>query len=91
VDGRRLSIAPAEIAMTLDVDATVGAAMKGAPTLLGERTVPPVIRLDQARLEAVLRRNPGRGAVTLDLDPQSAAAAVRKAWLTAGTATIDLS
>jgi vancomycin resistance protein YoaR len=62
--GRSLTVAPADIAMTLDVDATVGRAMKGGPALSG-RTVPPVVRLDQGKLETLLRRRLPPGAVTL--------------------------
>ena len=80
LDGTRLSISPAEIAMTLDVDLTVGKAIRsGGPLLFSERTSPPVIRLDPAKLAARL----GYRA-----DPATAAAAVKKAWLTGATATI---
>ena len=50
LDGKALEIKPESIAMTLDVDATVGRAMKGGTRVFGGRTVDPVIRLDQAKL-----------------------------------------
>ena len=53
--GKPLEVAPKTIGMTLDVQATVRAAMKGSAKLFGERTVDPVIRLDQAKLEKALR------------------------------------
>jgi vancomycin resistance protein YoaR len=59
--GERFSIEAADIALRLDVDRSVGRAMRGSPTLSGERTVPPVIELDQARLAQTLRER---------LDPQ---------------------
>ena len=52
--GERLSIEAADIALRLDVARTVGRAMRGNPRLSGERTVPPVIELDEARLERLL-------------------------------------
>jgi vancomycin resistance protein YoaR len=56
LDGRSVTIDPADIAMTLDVDATVDRAAQGGMRLSGTWTVPPVIRLDEAKLDAVLRR-----------------------------------
>ena len=50
-----LEVKPKTIGMTLDVEATVRAAMRGSAKLFGERTVDPVIRLDPAKLEKVLR------------------------------------
>ncbi len=74
LDGRPISISPAAIGLALDVNLTVGDAIRsGRPLLWGERDSPPVIRLDEARLAAVL--GPG-------VDAGSAAAAIRSAWLT---------
>ncbi|WP_306204228.1 VanW family protein [Actinoplanes sp. RD1] len=57
LDGKRVTIAPADIALSLDVDRTVGAAMRsGGPSLLGPRAVTPVVDLDEAKLEAALRK-----------------------------------
>ncbi len=61
LDGGSVTVVPQDIAMTLDVAATVGNAVKGAPRLFGERDVAPVVRLDEAKLEALLRKH---------LDPQ---------------------
>ena len=79
--GERLSITPAAIAMTLDVDLTVGKAIRsGSPLLFGERNSPPVIHLDRAELEALLDNR---------VDPAAAAAAVKAAWLTGRTAVLS--
>jgi vancomycin resistance protein YoaR len=61
LDGKSVTVAPKDIEMTLDVVATVGNAATGAPRLFGRRTVAPVVRLDEAKLEALLRKH---------LDPQ---------------------
>jgi vancomycin resistance protein YoaR len=111
LNGKRLPISPSSIAMTLDVGLTVGTAMKGSPSLFGERNSPPVIRLDQAKLEALLRKRLGTKSASVkkpgiayaglvpkptypapgqSLDPAAAAAAVKSAWLTGGTAAIGL-
>ncbi len=55
LDGKPGEVEPAAIGMTLDIPATVAAAMQGGVELFGERIVDPVIRLDQAKLEKVLR------------------------------------
>jgi vancomycin resistance protein YoaR len=55
VEGKLTEIAPKTIGMTLDVPATVAAAMNGGAKLFGARTVDPVIRLDPARLDKALR------------------------------------
>ncbi|GGL04915.1 hypothetical protein GCM10012284_44390 [Mangrovihabitans endophyticus] len=110
-DGARLRIAPADIGMTLDIDATVARAMRGPARLSGHRIVSPVIRLDQAKLDAVLRRRVDPSAITLirpsitfdgltprptygsagtNLDPEAAAVAVRRTWLTGGVAAVGL-
>jgi vancomycin resistance protein YoaR len=65
LDGKLTEVKPETIGMTLDVDATVGQAMKGSATLFGERDVDPVIRLDEAKLEAVLRKGLDPKSVTL--------------------------
>ncbi len=65
LDGRRTDVEPAAIGMTLDVDATVGTAMKGGTKLFGERDVAPVIRLDEAKLEAALRKELDPKDITL--------------------------
>ncbi|MET8150528.1 VanW family protein [Actinoplanes sp. NPDC049668] len=64
--GRSFSIEPAAIAMTLNVDLSVGRAIRsGSPALFGGRTVPPVIELDEAKLEAVLRAEVDPKQITL--------------------------
>jgi hypothetical protein len=81
LNGERLSIAPAAIAMTLDVDLTVGKAIKrGSPMLVGVRTSPPVIHLDRLKLDALLDHR---------VDPAAASTAVKNAWLTGRTAVLS--
>lgn len=65
LNGTAVPVVPASIDLTLDVDATVGAAMKGSAKLFGHRTVDPVIRLDQAKLDAVLREQLDPADITL--------------------------
>lgn len=78
--GVRRSISPAAIGMTLEVDLTVGKAMRsGRPLVIGKRASPPVIHLDRAELGAVLG---------LTGDKAAATAAVKAAWLTGRTAAI---
>nr|WP_296069636.1 VanW family protein [uncultured Actinoplanes sp.] len=106
LDGRGVRLAPAAIGLRLDVDATVGRAIRGGP---GD--VLPVVRLDRARLEAELRRRipadritvrlPGisfRGVTAVpaypgtgfDLDPGKAAEAIKLAWPIGATAEVPL-
>jgi hypothetical protein len=78
--GVRRSISPVQIGMTLEVDLTVGKAIRsGPPLLIGKRSSPPVIHLDRAELGAVLG---------LAGDKAAATAAVKAAWLTGRTAEI---
>ncbi len=63
--GEKFSIEAADIDLRLDVDLSVGRAIKGSPRLTGERTVPPVIELDQAELEKTLRKRLDPAKVTL--------------------------
>ena len=65
LDGEAAEVRPEAVGLSLDVDATVGAAMKGGVELFGERTVDPVIRLDQAKLETVLRKQLDPEKITL--------------------------
>jgi vancomycin resistance protein YoaR len=65
LDGKATEIQPAAVGLTLDVDATVGKAIKGSPELFGERDVDPVIRLDEAKLEAALRKQLDPKDITL--------------------------
>lgn len=55
LDGKAVTVQPADVGLSINVDRTIGHAMKGSPSLFGERTVPPVIDLDQAKLESALR------------------------------------
>jgi vancomycin resistance protein YoaR len=57
LDGKPVTIEPVDIGLALAVGRTVERATKGNPSLLGERTVAPVVDLDQARLETVLRKH----------------------------------
>ena len=65
LDGRAVPIAPRDIAMTLDVDATVARAATGSARLLGTRTVAPTVRLDEAKLGALLRTQIDPKRITL--------------------------
>jgi hypothetical protein len=106
LDGETVQLDPAAIGIWLDVDATVGRAIRG-----GAPDVVPVIRLDRAHLEAELRRRipadrimlrrPGltfRGLTALpaypqtglDLDVEKAAQAVKLAWPIGAMADVPL-
>jgi vancomycin resistance protein YoaR len=63
--GTKFSIEAADIALRLNVALSVGKAMRGSPKLAGERTVPPVIELDEAKLEKTLRGRLDPKKVTL--------------------------
>jgi vancomycin resistance protein YoaR len=63
--GSSFSIEAADIALRLDVELTVTHAMKGSPKLAGERTVPPVIEMDEAKLEETLRKRLDPKLITL--------------------------
>jgi vancomycin resistance protein YoaR len=63
--GRPVQVAPADIGLSLDTAATVEAATRGSAKLFGERTVEPVIRLDQAKLDEVLRKQLDPKDITL--------------------------
>jgi hypothetical protein len=56
LDGERITLAPAGIGLRLDVEATVGRAMRGPPRLFGERAVAPVVRVSHNKLGAALRQ-----------------------------------
>lgn len=53
--GERFSLPAADLGLRLNVDLSVGKAIKGSPRLTGTRSVPPVIELDEARLGKALR------------------------------------
>ncbi|GAA3903762.1 VanW family protein [Amorphoplanes auranticolor] len=63
--GEKFSLEVATIALRLNVDLSVGKAIKGSPRLTGKRVVPPVIELDRAKLEKVLRERLDPKKVTL--------------------------
>jgi hypothetical protein len=82
VGDRHVKVSPSAIGMTLDVDQTVGKAIRsGAPLLTGERTSPPVIRLDRKLLATALGAR---------VRPYKAAAAIRSAWLTGRPAVVPM-
>jgi hypothetical protein len=106
LDGRGVRLRPADIGLSLDVDATVGRAIR-----TGARDVPPVVRLDPDRLEAELRRRldparltmrrpgisfagltavPAYPQAGLDLDMDAAVATVRLAWPIGAAAEVPL-
>jgi vancomycin resistance protein YoaR len=111
LDGRSVTVKPADIDLSLNVVRTIGKAMKGSPSLFSERTVIPVVDLDPAKLDAALRKRLDPKKITLKkpgiayegltpqasypqaglgLDPAQAAAAVKTAWPTGGTASVPL-
>ncbi|MFI5932943.1 VanW family protein [Actinoplanes sp. NPDC051494] len=65
LDGEPVELQAADIDVLLNVERTVGAAMKGSPTLFGERTVTPVVDLDEKLLESSLREKLDPRKVTL--------------------------
>ncbi|NMO50466.1 VanW family protein [Actinoplanes sp. TBRC 11911] len=106
LDGHRVRLDPAAVGIRLDVDATVGRAIR-----TGVRDVVPVVRLDRGRLEAELRARVPADRITmrlpgitfhgltpvpaypgtgLDLDVGEAAAAVKLAWPIGATAEVPL-
>ncbi|BCJ54154.1 hypothetical protein Asp14428_56290 [Actinoplanes sp. NBRC 14428] len=80
---RVLTVPPADVGLSLNVELSVGKAIRGRPSLFGERNVAPSVQVDDARLDTVLRAGSG-----LAFDPAVAAAEVRRAWLTADTAHV---
>jgi vancomycin resistance protein YoaR len=60
IAGRGASVDPAEVGLAVDVEATIDAATRGGPTLFSPRKVPPVITVDQDRLDATLRKTAGK-------------------------------
>ena len=56
LDGKEVTLQPAAIGAAIDVPATVDAAARSGFRLTGTESVGPVVRLDQARLEAALRK-----------------------------------
>jgi hypothetical protein len=92
LDGSRVSVAPAEIGLRLDVDATVGRAIRSRARLFGTHSVAPAVRLDPDRLEAVLRGRlaPAYPKAGLDLGLVQAGRAVRSVWLTGKAAHVEL-
>jgi vancomycin resistance protein YoaR len=64
LDGRRVSVAPADIGLRLDVDASVGRAIRNPAPMYGGHTVAAAVHLDRARLETVLRARLEPGRVT---------------------------
>jgi vancomycin resistance protein YoaR len=65
VDGKPVDVPPADLDLTLDVDATVGQAIRSGFRLTGHVDVAPVVRLDPARLEAALRKTVDRARITM--------------------------
>jgi vancomycin resistance protein YoaR len=65
VDGKDVRVAPADLGMTFDVDATVERAIRGSMRLFGTRPIAPIIPIDQARAEALLRKQVARKRITL--------------------------
>jgi vancomycin resistance protein YoaR len=89
--GKGFSIKPADIGMTLNVDRSVGKAIRsGRPVPFGRRSVPPVIELDEARLEAALRGQVDPKQITLKKPGIAYAGLVPKATHPAPGRNLDL-
>ncbi len=54
LDGEQFGIEPGDVGLSVDVDRSVGQAMRGGPSLFSGRTVAPVVDVDEAKLEAAL-------------------------------------
>ncbi|MGX6602364.1 VanW family protein [Micromonosporaceae bacterium Da 78-11] len=65
LDGQLVQFPPAEGGLAVDVDASVGAAMRAGVRLIGSRDVAPVVRVDRVALEAALRGRIAHGHVTM--------------------------
>ncbi|MCA2214058.1 VanW family protein [Jidongwangia harbinensis] len=89
LDGTPVRLTPAAIGLVLDVEATVTKAMRGGVTLRGSRTVDPVVRLDQARLEKALRAELDPKKITLKKPGISYAGLTPKPKYPAPGRTID--
>ncbi|MFF5079839.1 VanW family protein [Actinoplanes sp. NPDC000266] len=63
VDGKDVTIQPAAAGLAIDVPATVGAAVDSGFRVLGSRDVAAVVRLDEAKLEAALRKHVASGRI----------------------------
>ncbi|WP_250027630.1 VanW family protein [Paractinoplanes maris] len=56
LDGKDVTVKPEAVGLALDVPATVDAAATGGPRLWGIKDITPVVRVEQAKLEAALRK-----------------------------------
>ncbi|XVV11956.1 VanW family protein [Actinoplanes sp. CA-131856] len=63
VDGKDVTLAPSAVGLAIDVPATVDAAAGGGVRLFGTRKVAAVVRLDEAKLEAALRKHVASGRI----------------------------
>jgi vancomycin resistance protein YoaR len=63
--GERFTVEAADLALRLNVELSVGRAIKGNPRLTGKRVVPPVIELDEGKLASTLRARLDPAKITL--------------------------
>ncbi|XVU24698.1 VanW family protein [Actinoplanes sp. CA-054009] len=63
VDGKDVTLPAAAVGLAVDVPATVDAAAGGGFRLFGTRDVAAVVRLDEAKLEAALRKHVASGRI----------------------------
>ncbi|MCM4077038.1 VanW family protein [Paractinoplanes hotanensis] len=65
LDGKDVTVEPEAVGLAFDVPATVDAAAKSGRRLFGAEIVPPVVRVEQAKLEAALRKHVNTERVTV--------------------------
>ena len=65
LDGKDVTVKPEAVGLAFDVPATVDAAAKSGRRLFGVEVVPPVVRVEQAKLEAALRKHVDTERVTV--------------------------
>ncbi|MEU8814487.1 VanW family protein [Actinoplanes sp. NPDC048796] len=65
VDGIAVTLQPAAVGLAIDVPATVDAAAGSGPWFFGTREIAAVVRVDERKLEAVLRKQVPAGRVTM--------------------------
>ncbi|MEV6305667.1 VanW family protein [Actinoplanes sp. NPDC051861] len=60
VDGKEVTVKPADVGLVVDVEATVTAAATGGPSLFADREVAPVVAVDPDLLDGALRKAAGK-------------------------------
>ncbi|SNY06383.1 VanW family protein [Paractinoplanes atraurantiacus] len=64
VDGREVTLQATAVGLMIDVPATIDAAVGSGPRLFGSRRLPPVVRLDEKKLEGALRKQIPGGRIS---------------------------